>query len=100
MRKYKPSNGTEGMIFWEKYCMNCTQFDPLEGGTKDCDIMMRSMMYDIEDPEYPEEFTIDETNAPICTKWQQWDWETMGDPDDPENPNKPQTEDPNQLKLF
>lgn len=53
----------------------------------------------VNDKEYPKEWTYDENDKPICTKWQKWDWGNDGDPDDPENPNAPIPDDPNQLCL-
>jgi len=98
MKKYQPSNGTEGMIFTEKHCDNCMNCDPNPEGKKQCDILMKTMCFDITDPEYPIEWTYIDGN-PTCTAWAKWDWGTDGDPDDPENPNRP-INDPDQLDLF
>lgn len=100
-RKYRPSNGTEGDCFIEKYCMNCLHCDPNPDGDKQCMILCNTMEYDIDDEEYPSEWTYDEDNNPICTKWQKWDWGKYGDPDNPDNPLAPPPPlDPNQLSLF
>lgn len=98
-KKYRPSNGTEGMGFTETYCMNCIHCDPNPDGKKQCDILMRSMCYDLKDKEYPEEWTYDENNRPICTNWQKWDWGNDGDPDDRDNPTAPMPFNPNQLVM-
>lgn len=100
MRKYQPSNGTEGMFFVETYCMNCLHCDPNPDGEKQCGILARTMAFDAKDDEYPEEWAYDDENKPTCTKHQKWDWGNDGDPDDPDNPKAPQPEDPNQLMLF
>ncbi|MHC4566634.1 MAG: hypothetical protein ACYTE3_12850 [Planctomycetota bacterium] len=57
-KPYRPSNGTEGMIFEEEFCLQCkkdryheTQ-DPADG----CNILMRALAYNIEDDDYPEEW--------------------------------------------
>lgn len=99
MKKYRPSNGTEGEYFMDKHCMNCLHCDPDPDGAKQCEILMRAMCYSVNDEEYPTEWTyIDD--KPTCTKWQKWDWGNDGDPDDDNNPKSPIVYDPNQLMLF
>lgn len=97
MKPYRPSNGTEGTWFTEKYCMNCINCDPNPEGKKQCNILMRSFCYGINDKEYPKEWIYDYNDKPSCTAWVKWDWGNNGDPDDPNNPNAPIPEDPNQL---
>lgn len=100
-KKYQPSNGTAGEWFTDKYCMHCLHCDPNPEGAKQCDILLRSLSYDINDPEYPSEWVYNTENKPICTNYQHWDWGTDGDPDDPENPKAPPLPpDPNQRDLF
>lgn len=96
-KPYQPSNGTEGMDFVETYCMNCIHCDPDSNGKKQCQILCRTMVYNISDPQYPKEWIYNEDNEPICTSWVKWDWGNDGDPDDPDNPKRPIPEDPNQL---
>lgn len=98
-RLYRPSNGTEGMCFIEKYCMNCLHCDPNPHGKKQCKILCATMCFSVNDPEYPKEWIYDENDTPCCTKWQKWDWGNDGDPDDPDNPKAPIPENPNQLCL-
>lgn len=104
-RKYRPSNGTEGCGFIETYCMNCIHEKYLHDNScpdsGKCDILSRTMVFDINDKKYPEEWTYDETNRPICTAWVKWDWDNDGDPNDPDNPNyrPPDLDNPNQLCL-
>lgn len=100
MKKYRPSNGTEGMAFTDTYCMQCINCNPDPDGKKQCDILFRSMAYDVSKDEYPLEWTYDKEGRPICTSWKKWDWDTQGDPDDLENPNAPTPFNPNQLLLF
>lgn len=102
-RKYRPSNGIESMCFMENFCEQCihekwshTQDD----NDKKCEILSRTMIFDIDEPEYPSEWTYDE-NGPTCTKFQKWDWGNDGDPDDPDNPKAtPPTPDPKQIDMF
>jgi len=96
----QPSNGTEGMIFTDKYCMNCINCDPNPNGKKQCMILCNSMAYSINDKEYPKEWVYDENDKGICTSYQKWDWENDGDPDDLDNPKAPTPVAPNQLMLF
>lgn len=98
--KYQPSNGTEGMSFTDHYCMNCLHCDPNPEGKKQCLILCNALCYNINDKEYPKEWTYDENDNPICTNWQKWDWGNDGDPDNLDNPRAPVPYDPNQLVLF
>jgi len=59
MKKYRPTNGTEGMSFCEKFCENCI-FE------NDCDIIFLSMSFDVEDDHYPKELQYDKNGEPIC----------------------------------
>lgn len=96
-KRYRPSNGTEGEAFIDHFCMNCINCDPNPDGKKQCNILMRSMCYNVNDKEYPSEWTFDEMEYPTCTAWVKWDWGNDGDPDDPDNPKAPVPENPNQL---
>lgn len=96
-RKYRPSNGSEGDWFTDKFCMNCIHCDPDPCGKKQCKILLATMCYYVTDKEYPSEWTYDENEKPVCTAWAKWDWGNDGDPDDPHNPKAPIPVDPNQL---
>jgi hypothetical protein len=97
---YCPSNGTEGYSFIEEYCMNCIHCDPDPDGKKQCEIMLATMCFHPNEPEYPKEWKYI-NGEPRCTNHVHWDWGKNGDPDDPDNPNKPpDPPDPNQLDLF
>ena len=62
--KWRPANGTEGIIFQETYCENCVQ-DQDEDNP--CEIIGRSMCFDIDSKEYPKEWQIGKDGQPICT---------------------------------
>jgi hypothetical protein len=96
MRKYRPSNGTEGMGFTEHFCDRCINQHPDPNNPKQCMILCKTMIYDLKDKEYPEEWTYDENGRPTCTAWKKWDW---GRDDDGNwmEPPEPPTDDPNQL---
>lgn len=96
---FRPSNGTEGMIFMDAFCEHCinekwchTQNDD----DKKCDILSNSMLYDPGEPGYPEEWVYNEEGWPVCTAWKRWDWgRDEGDGFNEPPPIYP--EDPNQL---
>jgi len=104
MKKYQPSSGSEGEYFMSCFCEKCIHekyIHTTNDNDKKCDIWTRSMVYDINEKEYPIEWTYDENGKPTCTAFVKWDWGNDGDPDDPDNPNKPFIpEPPNQLHLF
>lgn len=97
MKKYRPSNGSEGDWFINKYCMNCIHENEATG--KCCDILTATHVYDVDEPEYPAEWIYDEHGKPKCTAHVKWDWDNDGDPDDPNNPKAPPKIAPNQLCL-
>ena len=97
---YRPSNGTEGMIFMDNYCDQCIHECPFENSKKKCEIITLTMCLDTNDKDYPKEWQYKD-DTPICTKFQKWDWGNDGDPDDLNNPKAPPPPpDPNQLHLF
>lgn len=62
MGKYRPSNGSEGDWFMGQFCFQCSAFP-------DCEILGRTMAYNITDPEYPDEWQQDEEGAVTCTSF-------------------------------
>jgi hypothetical protein len=99
MKKYRPSNGSEGECFMSEHCYQCIHENPDPEKKPKCEIMTFTMCFGVDEPEYPKEWCYDENNRPTCTKFQKWDWGNDGDPNDPENPKAPIPEDPNQLCL-
>lgn len=99
---YRPSNGTEGMIFMEDFCCQCIHerwmhHPDTTGDDGKCPIVSATMAYDTSDKEYPKEWTYDAAGKPTCTKWVKFDW---GSDDDPREPGpKPPPEDPRQFLL-
>lgn len=66
---YRPSNGDEGEWFMSKWCERCTRdaanrADPDSG--EGCRIIVYTMAYDVDEPEYPKEWVIKD-GAPCCT---------------------------------
>ena len=63
-QKYQPSNGTEGAIFQELFCMRCKQ------GDDSCDIATRAWWLDLNDPNYPSEWQYGPDGQPKCTAFE------------------------------
>lgn len=63
---YRPSNGTEGDVFFCKYCELCKKNLVPEG----CKIQLRTMAFDIDEPEYPKEWVHDKDGYAICTAFE------------------------------
>lgn len=62
-RRYRPSNGTEGDYFRCDFCDRCVR-DLADPG---CGILTRTLLCDVEDDEYPDEWTYDAAGNPVCT---------------------------------
>ena len=100
---YCPSNGTEGMWFIEKFCMNCIHekfIHTQDDDDKKCDILTNTMVYDWKDPNYPREWIYDENDKPCCTAFIKFDWGTDdGEGGGLNEPQPPEPYNPNQLVL-
>ncbi len=73
VRKYRPSNGTEGDAFAARWCERCKrdeafQADPENNGHLGCPIAANSFAFNINDPEYPIEWQYDD--GPKCTAFE------------------------------
>ena len=101
MKKYCPSNGSEGEEFITHFCYNCIHGKYEHTGDlndKPCDILSRSFAFDINHKDYPTEWTYDENGKPTCTAWIKWNWARDDDGnwiDPPETP----PDNPNQLVM-
>ena len=99
-KKYRPSNGTEGDYFMSEHCYQCIHDNPdYNAKSPRCDIMGNAMCMDVNDKDYPIEWTYDENGKPTCTSFKKWDWGNDGDPNDPENPKYVAPDSPNQLVM-
>lgn len=66
---YRPSNGSEGDGFMEGWCDRCERdraFREATGDAEGCEILCRTLIYDITDPEYPREW-VEGEDGPKCT---------------------------------
>jgi len=103
IKKYCPSNGTEGMMFMSQFCDQCEHekfTHTQDHDDKQCPILSATMVNDPSDPEYPEAWTYDEAGNPTCTEFKQHTWrdpftDELIEPEDVE-----ETNDPDQLDLF
>lgn len=88
------------MWFCDEFCGRCINEKFIHTNNHDdkkCDIFSRTMLHNIKDAEYPEEWTYDKDGEPICTAFKKWDW---GREDDEGGLNEPPPiypDDPNQL---
>ena len=57
MKPYYPSNGTEGMMFIERFCEKCYKY-------KQCTILTNSML-----GKEPKQWIYDEQDKPTCTSF-------------------------------
>jgi hypothetical protein len=78
VRLYRPSNGTEGISFFESWCARCKHDKAWNGekpwdecGADDlCKLIGDSMAYDLDDPKYPREWVIAQNGHPMCLKFE------------------------------
>lgn len=69
-RKYRPSNGSEGMDFTARFCDRCRRDQAFQDGTGDsCPIVAATVICDVDDPDYPKEWIEDE-QGPRCTAFE------------------------------
>lgn len=79
IKLYRPSNGTEGDIFISQWCCNCARDKSFSEGVdvdlcsadEICQIINKTMAYDIDHEEYPREWQYNAKGAPICTAFRQ-----------------------------
>lgn len=72
MKKYRPSNGSEGCWFEEKFCDKCSKetWNPETDKGLKCPILDGMILYDVDHNKYPVELIYDENNAPTCTAFE------------------------------
>jgi hypothetical protein len=71
--KYQPSNGTAGVAFMERFCFRCERdrkFAETQNGEDGCPIVAATMIYDVDDPKYPAEWTYDAQGCAVCTAFE------------------------------
>ena len=67
--KYRPSNGTAGIAFDDQWCSNCERDRAWREDDKNdpCQILSNTMIYNVDDPEYPAEWIYGADGRPCCT---------------------------------
>jgi len=72
MKKYRPSNGSEGLGFYQNFCDKCVHDRQFSEATPElgCQILAATFRYQVTDPEYPEEWQKDEKGNGYCTKFE------------------------------
>lgn len=69
IKLYRPANGTEADLFIEMFCEDCERdraYRERDEGSG-CPILARTFMHQIDHPDYPQEWRIDDEGDPICT---------------------------------
>ncbi len=75
MKKYQPSNGTEGDAFFRDWCCKCQRDKSMRDGddfdecddNELCPIIADTFAYKVSDEKYPKEWTYGKYGAPCCT---------------------------------
>lgn len=103
--RYIPSNGTEGQMFIENYCMRCIHERWLHHQEYDdgkCEILSNSLMNcrpcfdkDLKSDGW-EWFCNSDGGGVICNQFKHWDWGNDGE----NEPHEPEPDNSNQLILF
>ena len=68
-KPYRPSNGTEGEGFYAAWCAKCQHERYMRTNperARGCQILVRTMAYDVDDPKYPPEWIVG-PDGPECT---------------------------------
>jgi len=90
-KPYRPSNGTEGDMFEDRFCNRCkreAKYRRTGDGADGCKIATAVFIYDVDDPKYPKEWVVNKWGDPYgrtsrCTAFRHED-----DPG-PSRPRKP-----------
>jgi len=69
--KYRPSNGSEGMMFMERWCAKCQRDAAYRAGTGDsCPIVCNSLIHSIDEEGYPAEWQYGDDGQPRCSAFE------------------------------
>lgn len=70
VRRYRPSNGTEGEGFMGSFCDECqrdAKYRETDDGADGCPILAAALIFNVKDEQYPNEWTYDAEGNPTCT---------------------------------
>ena len=101
---YRPTSGTEGECFHERFCYQCIHERWVHRQKEDrdedkCVVLTATLGLGTDDPGYPKEWTYGEDGKPTCTKFVKFDWGTDDDPNEPDSPRPVEPDDPAQLLM-
>lgn len=71
MKKYRPSNGTEGEGFIACFCERCTKDNFPDENKPWCQILADTLAFDINDENYPKEWIWGMDGNPTCTAFEE-----------------------------
>ena len=99
-KPYRPSNGTEGMMFDDRFCDRCkrdAKYRRTGDGADGCRILLYVGAYQVHEPQYPKEWVVN-LHDPVgltarCTAFQ------FDDPNG-RRPRKPKPAQPEQSRSF
>lgn len=60
-KSYRPSNGTEGMMFTERFCERCkhdARYRETDDGADGCPILAATYRYEVDSEKYPKEWIV------------------------------------------
>jgi len=63
---YRPSNGDEGERFMASFCFKCA----LDRSDDPCQIINATMVYEVDDSRYPQEWQYGDDGQPFCSKFE------------------------------
>ena len=66
MKKYQPSNGTEGEIFMDQFCCKCIKFPESPDAINQCQILAKTFYLRVTDKDYPHQWQYKD-DTPVCT---------------------------------
>lgn len=68
IKLFRPCNGTHGDAFTSAWCGRCERDRKWREDEVDpCEILGRTLMYDIEHPDYPQEWRYEQDGNAVCT---------------------------------
>lgn len=72
MKPYRPSNGTEGADFQDRWCCRCERDAKFSEDYPElgCQILANTFVYEVDDPRYPKEWVVKD-GSPCCTAFVQ-----------------------------
>lgn len=62
-KPYRPSNGSEGLCFFEKFCFQCgrdEKYHETQEGEYGCPILAASFYYEKDDPLFPGQYWVED----------------------------------------